>query len=566
MRKIPCDKVTAVLLAAAAIAASVEIYTPQNAPPVPALTDLPLQSSVTRHGITWTFGEPERVGRFVNGDYYVVGNVTVTAISPAPAPGRNGSVLNIPMNSGISPFDDRTQAGRYDADIRADPPVSMVQGDALISSISVTTVGELPAPLRPQDASISPVRTVSVLTCLSAPVAPDAFRPSYAGENSPIYYSRNLRRGLLPKLARVTGTPDLSAWAAMYERPWLDVCFFGFDAAIEYQPHYGREVGFASGRTALLLCVDNPDTARENLLLGFVQRGVDLWGLANAGYTGWPAHGGHGSGRKLPIVFAGLLLGETDMAAPSTSNAALRFGEDMQTMYDSCWTGADVVYAGHQGVWNGQPVNTSDPEWQPYEHLQPAQWPGSLGEDYRRCCTSIAWIAQGLAMRILRAESLWDHNAFFDYVDRWMTEEDSQFVRIILQDFGKDYSASWAAQGQAWDTFTEEMWRAYRNNLPAVERGPAPGKGRRASGITLRVCPNPASRAPEIVFSLSRQGAITLNIFSPDGREVHSPVSGVYGRGLHALTWDARSLPSGVYLVRLAAGGAALSRKFLLMR
>jgi hypothetical protein len=34
--------------------------------------------------ITWTFDKPARVGQFINGDYYVVGPVTVTLIDPKP--------------------------------------------------------------------------------------------------------------------------------------------------------------------------------------------------------------------------------------------------------------------------------------------------------------------------------------------------------------------------------------------------------------------------------------------------------------------------------------------------
>ena len=45
---------------------------------------LSTQSSITKDSITWTFSQAVPVGQFVNGDYYVVGPVTVTSISPAP--------------------------------------------------------------------------------------------------------------------------------------------------------------------------------------------------------------------------------------------------------------------------------------------------------------------------------------------------------------------------------------------------------------------------------------------------------------------------------------------------
>ena len=44
--------------------------------------------TVTQYGITWTFDKKVKVGQFVNGDYYVVGPVTVTGITPGPANGR----------------------------------------------------------------------------------------------------------------------------------------------------------------------------------------------------------------------------------------------------------------------------------------------------------------------------------------------------------------------------------------------------------------------------------------------------------------------------------------------
>lgn len=314
------------------------------------------------------------------------------------------------------------------------------------------------------------MRSVSVLTCLSEPAPPDAFRPSYCDRTQKIYLARNLRRELLPRLPRAgipfeleNGLPfTLEDWANRFQRPWLDVCFFGFDAAIEYQPHYGREVGRAVGIAALLLCLDFQPEEKEKLLINFVQYGIDLWGIARAGYGGWQAHGGHGSGRKLPIVFAGIMLGDEEMQTPTKKYPNLKFGEDMQTMYDKGWTGAKAVYAGHVG----KDGLKGQPDWGAYEHLPPSQWPGDLGESYRRCCTSIAWVGQALALRILRAEKVWNHDAFFDYVDRWMTEDDSQHIEEIKKARGRDYSASWARQRQAWDPFVNAMWAKYRHNLP----------------------------------------------------------------------------------------------------
>ena len=50
--------------------------------------------TITQYGITWKLSQPVEVGRFVTGDYYVVGNCEVVAITPPPGNGRNGSELN----------------------------------------------------------------------------------------------------------------------------------------------------------------------------------------------------------------------------------------------------------------------------------------------------------------------------------------------------------------------------------------------------------------------------------------------------------------------------------------
>ena len=79
-------------------------------------------------------------------------------------------------------------------------------------------------------------------------------------------------------------------------------------------PQYGLEYGRVSGICALLLCTDLKPEQKEPLLLNYVQVGIDLGGMVRAGHAGWAGWGGHGSGRKLPIVFAGLLLDDPQLA------------------------------------------------------------------------------------------------------------------------------------------------------------------------------------------------------------------------------------------------------------
>jgi hypothetical protein len=58
------------------------IYTHTNAPVTPTPEELELTDTVSQYGITWKLDKPARVGRFLTGDYYVLGPVTVVAITP----------------------------------------------------------------------------------------------------------------------------------------------------------------------------------------------------------------------------------------------------------------------------------------------------------------------------------------------------------------------------------------------------------------------------------------------------------------------------------------------------
>jgi hypothetical protein len=454
-------------------------------------------TSISKDGITWTFSQAVPVGQFVNGDYYVVGPVTITAIDPAPTtstPYENGSVVDLPTANGKSGFDSRLNDGTdeswwFDATLRSYPPISLKPGDALVSTISLAQIHSVPEVMMSSSMSASPVASASVLTVLSAAPSADAFRPSYCDRTQAINHADSLQRNLLPSLTPPApsdpnaGTPTLAQFEVYFRQPWIDTNPFLFDAPANYMPSYGQHIAFADSYATLLLMLNFPADQKVNLTNDFVQYGIDLYGCMQAG-IGWPAFGGHHSGRKLPILFAGMLLNNQGMLNVSATFPG-QFGEDMQTVYinqippagtyQSAWQGATVIYGGHYGVTtDGTPVSAG--LYGPYEQLQPTSWPllngnEQIGEAYRRCCTSVSWVGEALTMHILKAETVWNHPAFFDYVDRWMNEDDTQAVADIKAQTGFDYSANWERQKQTryWlqgefpqYTFIDDMWTAYR--------------------------------------------------------------------------------------------------------
>jgi hypothetical protein len=475
---------------------TVKIYTRTEVQAIPNLESVP---SVSQYGITWTFDKPTPVGRFVNGDFYVVGPVQVVAIDPKPLAGaavpeaelskrekqevkggryvRNGSMINPPPRWEVA-FDSGMK-NCFRPDLLAVPPVTLNPGDSLVSTISLK-VGEKSAfPYHGSGAyrehhDDSPVKTAAVLTCVKEAQPPDAFRPSYGDREQKIYFARDLRRDLLPRLPRPSEAPDLALWTRIFQRPWINTCFFGYEQPMENMPHYGQWVGQAQSIAGLLLMLDFDASQKEPLLLNVVQVGIDYWGLVRNGHPGWQGWGGHGSGRKFPIVLAGLLLGDEQMAAPTRTFPKVEFGEDNQTMYGNGWTGAKALFAGHSGVQRAS-GKVERPKWGPYEHLPPSQWSqGNYNSEcYRRANTSSSWVGEALVLRLLRAEKYWNHDPFFDYVDRWMTEDDREHRREITKHWPESplkEKDTWAHQGNTRDPFVKVMWTKYRHRPTASVR------------------------------------------------------------------------------------------------
>jgi len=158
-------------------------------------------------------------------------------------------------------------------------PVAMQPGDSLVSTISMPKGLVLHAQLRNKiergvDDS-SPIRTAAVLTCVSQPQPPDAFRLSFCAGRKTIFLARDLKRELLPRAARSRSMPRVVQYTRFSERPWVGTCFFGFEEPVENMPQYGLEYGRVVGFCALLLCTDLQPAEKEPLLVNFEQVGID---------------------------------------------------------------------------------------------------------------------------------------------------------------------------------------------------------------------------------------------------------------------------------------------------
>ncbi|MCX6640301.1 MAG: FG-GAP-like repeat-containing protein [bacterium] len=104
----------------------------------------------------------------------------------------------------------------------------------------------------------------------------------------------------------------------------------------------------------------------------------------------------------------------------------------------------------------------------------------------------------------------------------------------------------------SYDGWTEE---------PAMETlAPLP------QAVGLAAAPNPFNPTTIISYDLPEAGSVYLSIFNTSGQKVAELVNGYRTTGNHQVTWEARSVPSGVYFVELRHGSQRSTCKIILTK
>jgi len=432
---------------------------------------------ISQYGITWTFEKPVKAGQFVTGDWWVIGPVNIIKITPAPGPAsdeklalglnrwndtslkndttmRNGSMIILKVGHRHG-YDSR--AAGYSDKESVKVPLVLEPNLSLISSISNSS---LPVDnfakniMWPEEKQCENVmKTAAVLTCLKEVPPANAFRPPYAGTEKPIFTTDDILWDQLPSLAPAGEVPSWEEFERYFQRPWIDHLMSWSQQQLvpnENGPNYGREHARIVSIASTMLSLDVPRQKKEKLTIGLIQRGIDLYGLAKVGGY-WNEGGGHSSGRKWPILFASIMLGEANLARlPETAI----FQEDTQTYYGKGWFGQTALYwmIQHHGKRSR------------YEEKPPEQWEkwDRTTEGYRLCCNGAAWVGTALQARYMKAIKLWNHDAYFDYVDRWMREDDP-----YAEARGKHKRPE--METTTFDPFVTAMWKAHRKNAPAQD-------------------------------------------------------------------------------------------------
>jgi hypothetical protein len=384
----------------------------------------------------------------------------------------NGSMINPSPKLGQTQAYDSAAYGRYARPGNYDPSMNVARPNS--DQLSKSN----PLVLQPNSSLISTestlqagdstkLQTAAVLTVLGSPAKEGSFRPPYSGTDKTIRFNKEqLDYSLLASLKPVPGSLRLAAVERYFERPWIDhIPLWPATALhpVDNMPPYGREIATQIGVGALILNLNYSNIRKEKLLVRYVQLGIDLYGIVqDGGEKNWTGMGGHASGRKWPILFAGLILndpnmkniGRTDIPDYGPAHPEyVHFGEDDQTFYV---TEADVE-ATHGSLWGPDrrdaqkiPYEQEDiglPEWGIVHAIGPERSNKFWVTTYRQV-SSPGWGGFVLAAHIMNAKDLWNHDALFDYKDRYMQVETdwkqtSRFVLSMWNAYRKNYGAVW---------------------------------------------------------------------------------------------------------------------------
>ena len=341
------------------------------------VVDAPVLSAMTieQFGITWTFDKQYPYGQFANGDYWVVGPVTIIDITPKSRyypnqvlsedaskypNGRlmHGSMINPEVSAGTSGFD--SYLGDYPSnydwaydyqdvlnvarpnnqDLSSGNPLVVGVGSSLVSVVS-RTIEELDADSGGTTASQTKV--AAILTVLDAPAPFGSFRPPYVGDDKQIKFNSNdvdlsmlqdleitddIRSSLMTNknafyLEPNDGFDSLSQVVGAYERnfqrPWIDFMWtsVGYHAhPYENMPRvgYGRDLSKADSNLLLVLNLNlsSEGISKKENVISLIQAGIDLAGAYDGGMY-WYHNGGIYLGRMLPVLFAGVVLNDEHM-------------------------------------------------------------------------------------------------------------------------------------------------------------------------------------------------------------------------------------------------------------
>ena len=389
-------------------------------------------TSVSHFGITWTFSEDRPTGTFANGEPWVVGPVTITNINPNPSQStynvQNGSMINPVPNTNFG-FDSNPACSplQYDPtkNVALSFPFTLKVGDVLVSAKS-------------QAYYPTWLKTVCALTVLSTSPSSGSFRPSIFGTDRTVRWNvSQMDWSVLKNYAATPSTPTKAEILAQIPPlPWFEWMPVWNGASLQADDNttdlpfgdgthyrvYGRETAQKFGRIGLWLNTNQSLADKQTIAIQMVQNGMDIYDYVRLG-GGYYHDGGHKCGRKLPLVFAAMMLNDPTLKAMA-SNPDI-FQEDTQTWFVNQGDVGRVLQVASPGdSWYGREflqytqADVGMAEWGIRHRFEPFSDNRSWSATYRET-VGVGMMSPWLAAYLMGAQAIWNHPAGFAYMERY---------------------------------------------------------------------------------------------------------------------------------------------------
>ena len=384
--------------------------------------------SITRHGVTWTITGTPTNGTYANGDPWVVGAISITAISPTPTAGTNGTVVN-PAIGRTQGFDNRVSAYNTYSEVLNvgnDLPLAVSTSSSIVSSISTVATQ-----------SFEQITTFAILTVVASSPAAGSFRPApIGGDFTHPWTSGGMDYTKLASLDQTLITvPSIATSETDFEKSWYeqDLTWTGRYMHTDYMGGnngYGRDMAIQTGTAALQLNLDYSDAAKETLLIRLIQYGVDIHGLIQDGGS-WGADGGHNVGRLVPLFVAAMVLNDAAMKSNLDASVLSNFQEFQQTFYVEQ---SDVDLARYTADGRPRTAYTSEDigksEWGITHTADPSK-DGNNWDAYYRDINGSVHQAPAIVIYLMAGTGVTNWEALQDYAQRHIYYRQSRYANPI---------------------------------------------------------------------------------------------------------------------------------------
>ena len=150
----------------------------------------------------------------------------------------------------------------------------------------------------------------------------------------------------------------------------------------------------------------------------------------------------------------------------------------------------------------------------------------------------------------------WDRHSCLSSYNGFLENDELAIYSVSL-----DGARQAGACALEWIDGTSTGWTADGWGVAKLISEPLPAE----FGI-LRAYPNPFNERIRIEFALAEKGEITLGIYDLNGRLVKILTKDYDQAGIHSISWHAKDLPSGIYLLELSSSGDRQVLKIALLR